>query len=450
MTRHVHFILSYRSRFDITNKEFCGPAKDLLDDFARASPFTYSVSYADEPLIPAHSYYVLAGKSAWARFNKVDRDIGHVFTHNNATCVCSYHPQDAEDVRKIENDGFDADDEDDDGGSGKDSATTNRANYRFWIAVHLDKLFTVFRHAPYHVRVEPLWSAGFPKSTYLYLDIESHPPTDTLQCISIAFDDGSVFAQTIYNYKGELSPDALRSMVWLVRALKRYTVVIHNANFDLPFLAMFHAITHGPDIQDTMLIWHRMYPEADKSLAHVIQALTNLPFHKDEAGTFTPHNFQQERQLLAYNARDVYALREVHKAMLPLNPSARSVCESIADYIFTGLVGFYINDKKLAIHRIRLKRELDQLNRVMRMLVGIADFNPNSGKQVAEWLYTGLGYPITEATDSGAPATDATTLYKLLADHPKNVALQVLLEIKETAKRYSSLGYEPFIQPKSR
>jgi len=78
------------------------------------------------------------------------------------------------------------------------------------------------------------------------------------------------------------------------------------------------------------------------------------------------------------------------------------------------------------------------------------DFNPNSGKQVAEWLYTGLGYPITETTDSGAPATDATTLYKLLADHPKNVALQVLLEIKETAKRYSSLGYEPFIQPKSR
>jgi hypothetical protein len=448
--KHIHFILSYRSRYDITNKEFCGPAKDILDDFAHGGQFTYSISYADEPLIPSHSHYVLAGKAAWARYNKADRDVGHVFTHNNATLICSYHPQDAEDVRKIENDGFDAGDEEDDGGTGKDSAVTNRANYRFWIAVHIDKLFSVYRHAPYHVRVEPLWSTGFPESTYLYLDIESHPPSDTLQCISIAFDDGSIFAQTIYDYKGNLTPDALRSMVWLVRALKRYTVVIHNANFDLPFLAMFHSITHGPNIQDTMLIWHRMFPEADKSLAHVIQALTNLPYHKDEAGTFTPHNYQQQAQLLAYNARDVYALREVHKAMLPLNPSALSVCESIADYIFTGLVGFYINNAKLLAHKLRLRRELDQLTRAFRILTGDPNFNPNSGKQVGAWLYEGLLYPVRDTTDSGAPATDATTLYKLLADHPKNVALQFLLEIKETSKRLSSLGYEPFIQPKAR
>lgn len=446
-TPHIHFVLSYRSRYDITNHTFCGPAKDLLDDFAR-NYFTYSVSYADEPIIPNHPFIVLAGSRSHARYQKSDRDIGHVFTIGQTKLVCSYHPQDAEDVRKIENDGF-ADDDDDDTGTGKDSAPTQRANYRFWLALHIDKLFQNYNHPPIVVRQEPLCHAGFPESTYLYLDIESHPPTNTLQCISIAFDTGPVYAFTVYDYAGRLQPAAVKSMVWLIRALHRYTVVIHNANFDLPFLACFHSITHGQNIQDTMLIWHRLFPEADKSLAHVIQALTNLPFHKDEAGTFTPHNLVQQKQLLNYNARDVYALREVHKALLPLNPSQLSVCACIADYIFTGLMGFYINEARRQAHRRRLDIELGQLTRVFRILT-IPDINPNSGKQIGEWLYKGLEYPITEMTDSGAPATDATTLYKLLAAHPRNIALQVLLEIKETAKRLSSLNYTPYLQPTSR
>ena len=199
-----------------------------------------------------------------------------------------------------------------------------------------------------------------------------------------------------------------------------------------------------------MLIWHRMFPESDKSLAHVIQALTNLPYHKDEAGTFTPHNFAQQSQLLTYNARDVYALREVHQAMLPLNPSAQSVCDLIPDYMFTGLHGFYINDAKKIIHKRRLTLAGAQLTRMMRLLVGNPAFNPNSGQQVAVWMYEGLGYKVVETTDSGAPATDATTLYKLLSQHPKNVALQVLLEIKENSKRLSSLGYAPYMQLDSR
>jgi DNA polymerase I-like protein with 3'-5' exonuclease and polymerase domains len=136
--------------------------------------------------------------------------------------------------------------------------------------------------------------------------------------------------------------------------------------------------------------------------------------------------------------------------MLPINESASSVCESTADYIFTGLMGFFINTAKRLAHQLRLRRELDQLTRAFRILTGDPNFNPNSGKQVSTWLYEGLLYPVRDTTDSGAPATDATTLYKLLADHPKNVALQFLLEIKETSKRLSSLGYEPFIQPKSR
>ena len=446
---NVHYVLGHRSRYDLVNKAFSGPAQVFLEDISLELSITHTVSWSDMP-IPQVSHCVLAGPKAWALRGFTERDVGVVIERGNVTYVCSYHPQDAVDVRKIDElfTGVeDSEPDEDDAGSAKDGATTQRINYRFWIQIHTEKLIApIQKHRPFSMRMESLVNCGFPNSTYLYLDIETHPPTNTLQCITVGFDEGAVFSITIYNYKGELQPDALDSMVWLVRALKRYTVVIHNAAFDLPFLAMFHGLAHGDKIHDTMLIWHRMFPEADKSLAHVIQALTNLPYHKDEAGTFCPHNHKQQQTLLVYNARDVYALREVHKMMLPLSASAQSVCDSIPDYLFTGLLGFYINDRRLAHHRKRLSVAAQQLERIMRLLVGVSDFNPNSGKQVQIWLYDKLKYKPPTLTDSGAPATDATTLYKLLITHPKNVALQVLLEIKENSKRLSSINYKPYTQ----
>ncbi len=449
----LHFIFGYRSRFDLANKMFCGPAEDLLADLARQLEFTYTHSYADDAIIPPATHYVLAGEKAWALFGKSARDIGVVFTVGTSRYVCSYHPQDAADVRNIEAafSGLDEDDDDTDAGTGKDSAVTNRANYRFWLLIHIEKLVSPLPSPPpFYQKTQRLDYCGFPESTYLYLDIETHPPTNTLQCLSVAFDAGAIYSFTVYNYKGELQPGALESLVWLIRAFQRYTVVAHNIGFDLPFLAIYHKILYAQTCHDTMLIWHRMFPEADKSLAHVIQALTNLPYHKDEAGTFCPHNFAQQSQLLAYNARDVYALREVHQAMLPLSPSASSVCDLIPHYIFAGLQGFYINDAKLIVHKRRLTLNDVQLTRMFRILTGNPTFNPNSNKQVAEWLYEGLQYAIVDTTKSGAPATDATTLYKLLSIHPKNLALQVLLEIKENSKRLSSLGYNPYMQLDSR
>ena len=450
----LHVVLGYKSRYDIANGMFCGPARDLLEDLVRDH---YTVSYVGEP-IPAEARQIIyAGAEAWRIAGRAERDLGVVFNESGRLCVCTFHPQDAADVIDVESALHDSDEIDEFGEKeSKDAAPTQRINYRFWLKSHIEKLrhggwesdnFTMITH--------PLHALSPTNSTYLYLDIETHPMTDTLQCLSVAFDKGPIFAQTIYGADGYLQSGAIESMRWLARAMRRHTVVIHNALFDLPFLAMMHAIPWGDKVHDTMAMFHRLFPEADKSLAHLIQYFTNQPYHKDSAGTFNPRNSQQAHQLLTYNARDVFALRLVHRGLLKrYTPSMQQVNESILDYAYAGLHGFYLDYKRRAAHLDDMERRVKQLIRIFRILVGDKNANPNSGPQIGAWLYAtqpaGLGYRVTDRTDKGEPATNATAIYKALANNDRNVALVVLLEIKELAKKLSMLNFEPYTQPNKR
>lgn len=454
----LHFVLGYKSRFHHANGKFCGPGYDLLQSLTDL-PFTSSL--VGEPIPETATKVVLAGAGAWQAYSKAERHVGVVFNGPpGQQFICSWHPQDAADVVDIESMFAEEDADEFDGaeGASKDAAPTQRVNYRFWLKSHIHKLI----HSnwepsePFTYYTYTLASLKLPiQSTYLYLDIETHPQTDTLQCLSIAFDKGPVYSQTIYNYQGLLQPNAVESMVWLARAMRMHTVVIHNALFDLPFLAMMHSIPWGNAVHDTMAMFHRLFPEADKSLAHVIQYFTNEQYHKDESGTFNPHNQAQQEKLLRYNAKDVHTLRLVHRGLLKhYNESMKQVNESILDYAYAGLHGFYLDYEKRQRHQVELENKLKQLKRIFAILVGNATINPNSGQQIARWLHTlqpeGLGYKVYDRTAAGDPATDATALYKALAAHENNVALIVLLQIKETAKKISMLEFEPYTQPANR
>lgn len=452
MPQHLSVLIGTRSRFDAACGHFAGSGKEFIDELAAKYDFTYTSFFvSDDPIIPAGSKVLLCGERAWRYLNCSAKDVGYRKAVGRYDVICTYPPQDAADAYNVEAlfDGLDDVDEDDTAdGDAKDAASTNRANYRFWLESHLAKLLAPpVCVQPFSFSAAALRTLGYPTGEYLYLDIETHPASDTIQCLSCAIDDGPVVGTTIYGYDGRLQSGAIDDMVWLTRAFQRYTVVIHNAFFDLPFLAVFHGIPWGTRIHDTMLMWHRLYAEVDKSLAHLIQHCTNRPYHKDSAGTFSPHNFHQQRQLLEYNARDVFTLREIHRWLLAHHtPAMGAVNDSIPDYLFAQLRGFNLDLPRKMAHAKRLEQEDAQLRRIFAMLVGRADINPNSGKQIAEWLHDGLGYKVTSTTSAGAPATDATTLYKHLITNPKNAALKVLLRIKDNAKRLSMLGFEPYAQ----
>jgi DNA polymerase I-like protein with 3'-5' exonuclease and polymerase domains len=286
--------------------------------------------------------------------------------------------------------------------------------------------------------------------TTIYFDIETHPATDTVQCFSFNTPDSPTYTYLVYDYRGNVNGNAAAVFAAWARAQRRNTVVIHNACFDLPFLAHYHGVPFGADVEDTMLMWHRAFPEAEKSLGHVISALLNEPFHKGTA-TFNPHNYAQQQALLTYNAKDVHTLRAIHRelhALAASNDGLRSsfaqVNSSIAPYLFAGLRGFELNTNKQRAHVAALRARVDQLTRVFRTLTGMADVNPNSAPQLAEWLIDGLGYKVLATTDGGAPSMDAKTIYQYLLLYPNNVALKVLLAIKKQAKQLQMLGFEPF------
>lgn len=443
--QHIHILLGYASRFDKANAgQFVGPARDFIEETLGSIP--YSVGWLNDPKIDARATHILlAGDDAGKLANIAIANRGLIITYKNLPATLTFHPQDCVDAQDYES--LEEDDEDDADGDGKDAATTRRANYRFWFRAHFAKLLSPPRPATDKFSFNTCDIARLPlprAGSILYLDIETHPSSSTMQCLSIAIDDGPVLSQTVYDYNGRLVAPGAALARWLVRAFALSTVVAHNAVFDTLFLAHYHGIRPPDKIHDTMLLWHRLFPEADKSLAHLISYFTNEPYHKDQSGTFYPRNVAQQLRLLRYNSRDVYTLRLIYRGLLAhWNASFQQVAESQPDYLFAGYRGFSLDTARRDAHKRRLNTEMTGLERMLRVLTGRADLNARSNQQIAAWLYDGLEYKVLRRTDAGAPAVDTATLYKLIIQHPGNVGISTLLHHRKVSKQLQMLNFEP-------
>lgn len=470
-TPRVLLCVGRPSRYDCANgRLLAGPATEFVHDALTIlgerdsyELFTTQPSTFTRDLIAAAPTHIIAtgpGSVASVRPNTdFAEQRGYVFKTHGIPTVLTFQAQDCVDVRNIDGDAFSADDDEeeiDDGGTGKDHAITSWKNYRFWFQLDVQKLFDTPRALPPLEMVVCTDAQmvralrSIPAGTTVFFDIESHPPTNTVQCFSIKWRGSPTYSYITYRPSGMANGNNAAVFAELARTFRRVRVVIHNAGFDLPFLAYYHGFPFGNDIADTMLMWHRMFPEAEKSLGHVISALLNEQFHKGTA-TFTPHNSQQQFNLLRYNAKDVHTLEGIYTRMLQiaandpaLTASFAQVNRSIGPYLRAELRGFELNIEKREAHKRALRARIDQLLRVFRALVCIPDMNPSSSQQLAEWLIGGLKYEVLETTDSGAPAMDASTIYRYRLKHPENVALTVLLAIKKLTKRLSMLGFEPF------
>ena len=207
---------------------------------------------------------------------------------------------------------------------------------------------------------------------------------------------------------------------------------------------------------DTMLQQHRCFPEAEKSLAHAMSYWLNVESHKGD-GIFHCHTWAQYSQLLQYNAKDVAVTRAIylaqreHAARTPgLQDSFDQVNDSIYDYMMESVTGYQVDVTKQKTSKDTIRLRVAQLIRAFRILVGSAEFNPASNKQVSEWLYTGLSYAPPTKTESGAASVDAKSLLLLTAKYPENVALRLLLMIRDLEKTLSMLEFTPYYQPESR
>ena len=447
------------------NKLLAGPSADFILEGTGIDPAGAHVRAITDrsPLPSSTTHLLLLGEEAmntWMGKSGLDAWRGYVEltvprgVNKPVQTVATYLPIDCIDVKDYEHFGADDDDDDDDSGNGKDTAPTARGNYRFWALRDMRKLFTPFKYvnmqrgliAPTHKD----WQCALAHTnSFVYFDIETHPESNTLQCFSFAVNDGPVYTVGVYDWNGNrvCPPDTL---FYLAKLFANNTVVIHNASFDLPFLAINYRLPFGRSIHDTMVMQHRCFPEAEKSLAHAISLWTNAPYHKGDAGTFHPRNRGQFDTLLTYNMRDVERLRDVHKAQLEyaksdtgLAHSVQRANESIYPYLLSGLHGFGFDLSKRKALIDDLSKRLKFYNRIIKELTG-RDLNAGSSKQCVEYFHDQLGYKVVKRSKkTGEPSMAGDAMYLILLDHPENPVPKVILAIRDCEKQLTQLQFSP-------
>ena len=107
---------------------------------------------------------------------------------------------------------------------------------------------------------------------------------------------------------------------------------------------------------------------------------------------------------------------------------------------FTGIM---IDEAALARKKEELTLKTAQLLRIIRILIGNPEFNPNSTQQIAAYFYDTLTYEPPALTDSGAPAADEKSLLKLQLKQT-NPLIPLIIAYKGAAKELSTLNFTPY------
>tara|TARA_R110000868_G_scaffold39869_4_gene138427 strand:- start:6871 stop:9366 length:2496 start_codon:yes stop_codon:yes gene_type:complete len=406
---------------------------------------------------------LLLGEACMKKFNPattLGEQRGSPFTYENKICIATYAPQDAFDRKQF----FDPSDSEGDGDSDGDDSEgktthgkTRRKNWKFWMRQDIRKSVRICKNGlteyspDYILYPEAELVCKLLEETKgkdFYFDIETDSCLQ-LTCFGFSFGDSKVVVvpmmQTYhkprkYYYDEVTTAKILRA---LAVCLRDNTVVIHNSMFDLFVLAWRYGIPIGDKVFDTMLSHSRCYIEVEKSLGHCISLYTDLPYHKNE-GVFEPHNSAQTEMLYRYNGKDVFAMTLLKAAIedkaktIGATESVEQVNRMVVPYLTATLQGMNVNWDKLRGVITSNDRMKIQINRMLSILTGRAEFNSNSPKQVSTYLYDELGLK--------KPEKDLTNEKTLLQHQLKNEipAITAILEYRKLTKQSGKLGFTPY------
>ena len=381
----------------------------------------------------------------------LDEQRGCPFIEDGVTYIATYEPQEAVDRMAYfnPNDVGDGKGGDDKGWHGK----TRRPNRKFWLGRDVKKAVAYLKVPPVVTAAEHfLWPRAdeviklltSAKGKTLYFDVETNRNLE-MTCFGFSFDAERAWCVPMVTspMAGYYYEDTARVLRALAVAFRDNTVVIHNALFDLFVLAYKYGIPAPPSVYDTMLAHHRLFPEVEKSLGHCLALYTDQPYHKNE-GVFEPKNASQQQQLYEYNAKDVISLALLKPQLdetaknFKATDSIRQVNASVVPYLTAMLQGIRYDDEKLHDIVAHNDRYQNELLRFLRLLTG-GDLNPNSPKQVANYLYGRLGYQRPDRD-----ITSEKVLLQLRLKHPENPIISIILRYRATAKESGQLKFPPW------
>lgn len=418
------------------------------------------------PYLDGTRCLLLMGEDTVEFFKKditLNEQRGAPFKWNGMNCIATYAPQDADDRRDFFS-GDDSDDDEDDRESEGDKTThgkTQRKNWRFWMrqdikkAVRLTKLDldSVIPQPCYHYWPDSKTIISLlteTKGKDFYFDIETDKHLQ-MTCFGFSVDEGKniyvvPMLQTYTIPRKYYYDDTHLILRALTICLRDNTVVIHNSSFDLFVLAWRYGMPLCGKVFDTMLAHNRCYIEVEKSLGHVLSFYTYLPYHKNE-GIFEPHNYVQTQQLYEYNGKDVFGLTQIkpeilaHAQRLGALESVEQVNRMVMPYLTMTLHGIKLNQDKMKEIVDYHERYNFQIKRVLSIITGYPDFNPNSWQQVSKYLYEDLRLPKPDKD----PTNEKTLLQLLLKrDVP---AIYGVLKYRGNQKRISKASVKSKNKP---
>ena len=421
------------------------------------------------PLLPGTRCILALGEGA-LRIYKQDVTLGEQrgspFTVGDKIVVASYGLQDAYDRKEMfTDDDSDSGDEADAGDSDIKTThgATQRKNWRFWLRQDVRKAVRIARcgitlpkEPTYHFYPSPnevIERLGSVRDGTLYFDIETCY-NHQLTCIGFAFDANEVWVVPMvqthltpwaYYYDEVTTARILRALLF---AIRRNTTVVWNCMYDLLVLAWRYHLPVGGRVFDGMLAHNRCYIEVEKSLGHGISLYTDLPYHKNE-GVFEPRTALGTDSLYRYNGKDVFALTqlkpaiEARAALLGASESVELANRMVYPYLTQTLQGMRVDNEKIAARvdvNQRMQRQIRE--RILpRLTERTLEFNPNSWKQVSDYLYGEIGLP--------KPKDDPTNEKTLLAHQLRGYipAIDAILAYRQLGKETGKLRFNTYAGP---
>jgi len=114
-----------------------------------------------------------------------------------------------------------------------------------------------------------------------------------------------------------------------------------------------------------------------------------------------------------------------------------------------GARGMWLDRDKLEAMRTEYEIKIGKFTDAIQLIVGKADFNPNSTADIRNYIYNDLGIAITGRTATGAASVDEATLLKLGVKHD-HAFFKALLGYRKVVKYYGTYLKRIYIAPDSR